>query len=198
MSDWVTEYLGLKPKRKPEPSAPARTDLSRSVPTLVSPPTGSPATSESRRTFSSDLENLSIGLGRGLTSQLEGIKTLVTEPGEVLEGMKQFAGQVIDDPRVLAQMAEEYGIKATSGPLGFGEVAGEFLSPGPRLPSAPPVAQIVKPKGNLNLAPAIRAEALRVLRRDLRAPRSRDATECFPPRRWRGTLGCLHPRSSST
>ena len=147
MSDWVTEYLGLKPKRKPEPSAPARTDLSRSVPTLVSPPTGSSATSGPGRTFSSDLENLSIGLGRGLTSQLEGIKALVTEPGEVLEGMKQFAGQVIDDPRVLAEMAKEYGIKATSGPLGFGEVVGEMVSPLPR--TKVPTAEIRKePGGN--------------------------------------------------
>jgi hypothetical protein len=102
---------------------------------------------------------LSIGLGRGLTSQLEGVKALVTQPREVLEGMAQFAGEVIDDPRVLAEMAKEYGIKATSSPMGFGEVVGEMLSPirGGKVPKA----EIVKPVGNLNLAPAIRAEALK-------------------------------------
>ena len=138
MADWVTEYLGLKPKRDSEPSAPARTDLSRVVPTLEPDPTSRPPAPESRSTLSSDLENLSIGLGRGLTSQLEGVKTLVTQPREVLEGVAQFAGEVIDDPRVLAEMAKEYGIKATSSPMGFGEVVGEMISPvrGGKVPKA--------------------------------------------------------------
>jgi hypothetical protein len=90
---------------------------------------------------------LSIGLGRGLTSQLEGVKALVTQPREVLEGMAQFAGEVIDDPRVLAEMAKEYGIKATSSPMGFGEVVGEMISPvrGGKVPKA----EIMKaPGGN--------------------------------------------------
>jgi hypothetical protein len=90
---------------------------------------------------------LSIGLGRGLTSQLEGVKALVTQPREVLEGMAQFAGEVIDDPRVLAEMAKEYGIKATSSPMGFGEVVGEMVSPirGGKVPKA----EIMKaPGGN--------------------------------------------------
>lgn len=147
MSDWVTEYLGLKPKRNSEPSAPARTDLSRVVPTLEPVSTSRPPAPGSRSTLSSDLENLSIGLGRGLTSQLEGVKALVTQPREVLEGMAQFAGEVIDDPRVLAEMAKEYGIKATSGPLGFGEVVGEMVSPLPK--TKVPTAEIRKaPGGN--------------------------------------------------
>jgi hypothetical protein len=145
MADWVTEYLGLKPKRDSEPSAPARTDLSRVVPTLEPVTTSRPPAPESRSTLSSDLENLSIGLGRGLTSQLEGVKTLVTQPREVLEGMAQFAGEVVDDPRILAEMAKEYGIKATSSPMGFGEVVGEMLSPvrGGKVPKA----EIMKPPG---------------------------------------------------
>ena len=158
MSDWLTEYFGPR-KRDSVPSTPARTDLSRVVPVPASTLEAPQPRTEPRSSFSSDLENLSIGLGRGLTSQLEGLKTLVTEPGQVYEGLKEFAGQVVDDPRVLAEMAREYGVKATSGPLGLGEVAGEFISPLPK--TKIPEVRIVKPKGNLNLSPAIRAEALK-------------------------------------
>lgn len=159
MSDWLTEYFRPTPKRDSVPSTPARTDLSRVVPVPASHPEAPAPRSEPRPSFSSDVENLSIGLGRGLTSQLEGLKTLVTQPRQVYEGLKQFAGQVADDPRVLARMAEDYGVRATSGPLGLGEVAGEFISPLPK--TKIPTTQIVKPKGNVNLAPAIRAEALK-------------------------------------
>lgn len=159
MSDWVAEYFGSKPRRDSRTNTPARTDLSRVVPTPASP-SGNSTQPESKRSFSPDLENLSIGLGRGFTSQLEGLKTLVTQPGEVYEGLKRFAGQVVDDPRILADMAREYGVKATSGPLGFGEVMGEFISPIPGA-SRVPKASIVEPKGNLNLKPAIRVESIK-------------------------------------
>ena len=143
MSDWLTEYF----KRDSEPSPPARTDLSRHIPTPASPSSGNVTRRPSRSSLTTDLENLSIGMGRGLTSQLEGLKTLVTEPRQVYEGLKEFAGQVIDDPRVLAEMAREYGVKATSGPLGFGEVAGEFLSP-VRGGKVPKVEIMKAPGGN--------------------------------------------------
>lgn len=161
MSDWLTEYFRPRPKPASDSAAnsPARVDLSRVVPVPASPSEAPVQQPEPRRSFSSDLEDLSIGLGRGFTSQLEGLKTLVTEPRQVYEGFKEFAGQVIEDPAVLAEMAKQYGVKATSGPMGFGEVAGEFISPIPR--TRVPTTQIVKPKGNINLAPSIRAEALR-------------------------------------
>ena len=161
MSDWLTEYFRPRPKPASDSATntPARVDLSRVVPVPASSSTAPTPRPESRSSFSSDVEDLSIGLGRGFTSQLEGLKTLVTEPRQVYEGLKEFAGQVVDDPSVLAEMAKEYGIKATSGPMGFGEVMGEFISPIPR--TRVPTTQIVKPKGNINLAPVIRAESLK-------------------------------------
>ena len=77
----------------------------------------------------SNVENLSIGLGEGLTNQLEGVKALVTDPIGSAKGAYEAVKGVVRDPSVIAQALREMGSKATSGPLGAGEVVGEMIGP---------------------------------------------------------------------
>jgi hypothetical protein len=77
----------------------------------------------------SNVENLSIGLGEGLTNQLEGVRALVTDPIGSAKGAYEAVRGVVRDPSVIAQALREMGSKATSGPLGAGEVIGEMLGP---------------------------------------------------------------------
>jgi hypothetical protein len=81
------------------------------------------------RNLRRDLENLSIGVGEGITNQLEGLKGIVTDPvGAVKAGYETVKG-VVRDPSVLADALRFTADKAMSGPLGAGEVVGEFLTP---------------------------------------------------------------------
>jgi hypothetical protein len=74
------------------------------------------------------LENLSIGLGRGAVNQMEGIKGLVTSPVESLKGMATGAVEAVRNPRMVAEMLKQTAQRATSGPLGLGEVVGENVN----------------------------------------------------------------------
>lgn len=79
--------------------------------------------------FADDLENLSIGLGKGISSQLSGMWDLATDPVGTAKQFWEVAKQVYDDPHILADIASEIGRKVGSGALGIGEVVGEFISP---------------------------------------------------------------------
>jgi hypothetical protein len=76
-----------------------------------------------------DLENLSIGIGEGLTNQLEGVKGLVTDPVGTVKGAYEGVKGIVRDPSVLADALRYTADKAMSGPLGAGEVIGEMVGP---------------------------------------------------------------------
>ena len=82
-----------------------------------------------RQTARGRLENLSSGLGRGIVNQLEGVKALVTDPVGTVKGAYEGVKGIVRDPSVLADALRYTAQKATSGPLGAGEVVGEFLTP---------------------------------------------------------------------
>ena len=102
-----------------------RRRMMESVPGLVT----TPAQPAPRADFRTNLENLSIGLGEGLTNQLEGIKGIVTDPVGTAKGVYEAGKAVIRDPSVIADALRYTAQKATSGPLGAGEVIGEMLGP---------------------------------------------------------------------
>jgi hypothetical protein len=76
-----------------------------------------------------NLENLSSGIGQGIVNQLEGVKSLVTDPVGTAKAAYEGVKGVVRNPAVLAEALRQTGQKAMSGPLGAGEVLGEFLTP---------------------------------------------------------------------
>ena len=102
-----------------------RRRMMESVPGLVT----TPAQPAPRSDFRTNLENLSIGLGEGLTNQLEGVKGIITDPVGTAKGVYEAGRAVIRDPSVIADALRYTAQKATSGPLGAGEVIGEMLGP---------------------------------------------------------------------
>ena len=101
-----------------------RRRMMESVPT-PGPVQAAPPSRNLRR----DLENLSIGIGEGLTNQLEGIRGIVTDPLGAVKGAYETVKGVVRDPRVLADALRYTAQKTSSGPLGAGEVIGEVVSP---------------------------------------------------------------------
>jgi hypothetical protein len=102
-----------------------RRRMMESVPGLVT----DPAQPALRADFRTNLENLSIGLGEGLTNQLEGVKSIITDPVGTARGVYETGRAVIRDPSVIADALRYTAQQATSGPLGAGEVIGEMLGP---------------------------------------------------------------------
>jgi hypothetical protein len=77
----------------------------------------------------SNLENLSIGLGEGLTNQLEGVRALVTDPIGSAKGAYEGVMAAVRDPAIIADALRYTAQRASSGPLGAGEVIGEMVGP---------------------------------------------------------------------
>jgi hypothetical protein len=78
-------------------------------------------------------QNVSAGLGYGLTNQLRGVEQLVRDPVTAFKESLTAIGQFASNPAVALQMLRELRQRAAAGPLGFGEVAGELLpTPGRR------------------------------------------------------------------
>lgn len=91
-----------------------------------------------------ELENLSIGLGRGFVSGLEGTKQMVTQPVVTAKALLEAARQISADPRIVLDMLREARQRAASGALGLGELIGENVTPGMRGRAAP-VSRITEP-----------------------------------------------------
>jgi len=102
-----------------------RRRMMESVPTTDNLPPVRPARSDLR----TDLENLSSGIGQGVVNQLEGVKALVTDPVGTAKAAYEGVKGIVRDPTVLADALRYTAQKATSGPLGAGEVIGEMVSP---------------------------------------------------------------------
>lgn len=96
----------------------------------------------------SRLENLSIGLGRGVTEQLQGAKQLATDPVGSVRAFVDAARAAGADPMSIIRALRELRQKAASGPIGFGEVMGGMLPLGPRTPALP--AKMAGSVDNLN------------------------------------------------
>lgn len=96
-------------------------------------------TTAPRQSLRTDLENLSSGLGQGIVNQLEGVKGLITDPVGAVKGTYEGVKGIVRDPSVLADALRYTAQKATSGPLGAGEVVGEMLGP---MRGKPPMAEI--------------------------------------------------------
>jgi hypothetical protein len=102
-----------------------RRRMMESVPTTDNLPPVQPT----RRSLRTDLENLSSGIGQGVVNQLEGVKALVTDPVGTARAAYEGVKGIVRDPTVLADALRYTAQKATSGPLGAGEVIGEMVSP---------------------------------------------------------------------
>jgi hypothetical protein len=103
-----------------------RRRMMESIPT---PAGTTPAQPAPEADFRTNLENLSAGIGQGLTTQLEGIKGLVTDPVGTAKGVYEAGKAVVRDPAIIASALRQMGQKAMSGPLGAGEVIGEMIGP---------------------------------------------------------------------
>jgi hypothetical protein len=104
-----------------------------------------------------DLENLSIGVGEGLTNQLEGVKGIVIDPVGAARGAYEGVKAVVRDPSIIADALRYTAQKVGSGPLGAGEVIGEMI--GPRK-TGPTIAELDVYHGTPHRFPATEANPL--------------------------------------
>jgi len=114
---------------------PLRNSLASYVPAPLEP--GMLPQTPSRYGMQDRLTNLSIGMGRGLTDQLEGTKQLVTQPVATAQALIEAARQMGTDPRIILEMLRAARQKAMSGALGLGELIGGNVPLGVRGAPAP-------------------------------------------------------------
>jgi len=126
---------------------PLTNSLAYSVPVPLEPGMmrPAPAAFSPRR----ELENLSIGMGRGAVTGMEGTKQLLTQPVATAQALIEAARQLGTDPAVILDMLRAARQKAMSGSLGLGELIGENVTPGMRGRGAP-VARITEPERALS------------------------------------------------
>lgn len=126
---------------------PLTNSLAYSVPVPLEPGMmrPAPAAFNPRR----ELENLSIGMGRGAVTGMEGTKQLLTQPVATAQALIEAARQLGTDPAVILNMLRAARQKAMSGSLGLGELIGENVTPGMRGRGAP-VARITEPERALS------------------------------------------------
>jgi hypothetical protein len=110
---------------------PPNNSLYYSVPAPAPAPQVDPRLSMRQR-----LENLSAGLGYGLTGQLEDLRSLATDPVGYGQNVLRALKAVAQQPSILGNALRESARRAASGPLGAGEVAGGLLPlrPGGKVP----------------------------------------------------------------
>jgi len=122
---------------------PLTNSLAYSVPVPLEPGMmrPAPAAFNPRR----ELENLSIGLGRGAVTGMEGTKQLLTQPVATAQALIEAARQLGTDPAVILDMLRAARQRAMSGSLGLGELIGENVTPGMRT-RGPNMARISGPE----------------------------------------------------
>lgn len=122
---------------------PLNNSLAYSVPRPLEP--GMLPPPPSRFVPRRELENLSIGMGRGIRSGMEGTAQMLTQPIATAQALIEAARQVGADPRIVLDMLRAARQKAMSGSLGLGELVGENITPRVRGGGAP-VARITEPE----------------------------------------------------
>jgi hypothetical protein len=85
---------------------------------------GTTPTPASRFVLGRELENFSIGIGRGITEQLEGTKQMLTDPVGTVRSIFEVARQIGADPMSVLRMLQLARQQAMSGALGVGELIG--------------------------------------------------------------------------
>jgi hypothetical protein len=96
-----------------------------------------------------ELENLSIGMGRGTVTGMEGTKQLLTQPVATAQALIEAARQLGTDPAVILDMLRAARQKAMLGSLGLGELIGENVTPGMRWRGAPMAQMTELPRSRL-------------------------------------------------
>jgi hypothetical protein len=89
-------------------------------------------------------QNVSAGVGQTLVGQLEGLQQLIQNPKATVSQMWGAAKAIGADPMIVVQMLRDARRKAMSGPIGFGEVAGEFLPSPNRQPAPKRIAEALE------------------------------------------------------
>jgi hypothetical protein len=107
-----------------------------------------------------ELENLSIGMGRGTVTGMEGTKQLLTQPVATAQALIEAARQLGTDPAVILDMLRAARQKAMSGSLGLGELIGENVTPGMRGRRAPAMRELDVYHGTPHRFPATEANPL--------------------------------------
>ena len=133
----------MPPPQNNRLAPPLQNSLAYSVPVPLEPGMMRPA--PTRFVPQRELENLSIGLGRGFTSGLEGTKQMLTQPVATAQALIEAARQLGTDPRIVLDMLRAARQKAMSGSLGLGELIGENFTPGVR-GRAPMMSRITEPE----------------------------------------------------
>lgn len=129
------------PQQNNRLAPPLQNSLASFVPTPYEP--GMLPPPPSRFVPRRELENLSIGLGRGFTAGLEGTKQMLTQPVATAQALIEAARQLGTDPRIVLDMLRAARQKAMSGSLGLGELLGENVTPGLRGRPAPVRSDII-------------------------------------------------------
>lgn len=137
---------------------PLTNSLAYSVPVPLEPGMmrPAPAAFSPRR----ELENLSIGLGRGAVTGMEGTKQLLTQPVATAQALIEAARQLGTDPAVILDMLRAARQKAMSGSLGLGELIGENVTPGMRGRRVPAMRELDVYHGTPHRFPATEANPL--------------------------------------
>jgi hypothetical protein len=131
--------------------------LGQTVPTPYIP--GTTPTPIPRFVPGRELENLSIGMGRGIVGQMEGAKQMLTSPVQTAKAILETARQIGADPMVVLQMLQSARQQAMSGSLGAGEFAGGML-PMPSVRRPPVMRELDVYHGTPHRFPATEANPL--------------------------------------
>lgn len=78
------------------------------------------------------VENVSAGLGRGVTTQLQDVQALLSDPRAYATNTMRSLRELVRNPALIGNVLHDTARRAASGPLGLGEVAGEMLPLGGR------------------------------------------------------------------
>lgn len=88
-------------------------------------------------------QNLSIGIGEGLTSRLKSAKQTLQDPVQAVKEAAMAIRQMYDDPMLVLQALRQLRQQVMSGPLGAGQAIGEMAPLGVRGQPAPVRSDIV-------------------------------------------------------
>ena len=146
------------PQQNNRLAPPLQNSLAYSVPVPLDPGMLRPA--PTRFVPQRELENLSIGLGRGVRSGMEGTKQMLTQPVATAQALIEAARQLGTDPRIVLDMLRAARQKAMSGSLGLGELIGENITPGMRGRRIPAMRELDVYHGTPHRFPATEANPL--------------------------------------
>ena len=122
---------------------PLRNSLASYVPAPLDPNMMPPEVSP-RFGVGDYAQNLSIGVGEGLTSRLKSAKQTLQDPVQAVKETAMAIRQMYDDPMLALQALRQLRQQIMSGPLGAGQAIGEMAPISVR--GAPSVARMAGPE----------------------------------------------------